>query len=183
MEQSVMLTFDEVRILLYSLGFTKCEGIYMPEKEFSAEAILRTMHKLSSRGILNVHTSGEKPQFVIKPALRRMLVTMGAPAGTFIFRPGEGIPGFSAELNNGPEYFCYMVPDYCLVAERDWTRKDSLRLRAMKPDEFQDWQKERELEAQELMAGVSEEYEKQSFETDETENEKTGTDQVLMPIL
>lgn len=154
-EQSVLLTFDEVRILLYSLGFTKCEGIYMPEKEFSEKTVIRTMHKLSKRKLLDVDVSGDRTRFVLKPSLERMLMTMGSPAGTFIYRPGESLPGFSLDFYNGPEYFCYMAPDYCLIAERDWTRRESLRLRTMDLDRFRSWQKERELEAQETMDGQS----------------------------
>ena len=152
-DDAIILSYDEARILLYSLGFTRCEGIRMPEKDFSAQEVLQAMHKLAARGLLQTdkdpsHQGGDD-RFIMQPQLQRMMTAMGDPAGTFIFRPGESLPGFSGELYNGREYFCYTLPDYCLVTERDWTRRDSLRLRAMDMETFTAWQKEREQEAME----------------------------------
>lgn len=152
---SIILSYDEVRILLYSLGFTSCKGIYMPEKEFTAREVLQIMHRLTARGLLegaaeDVQSATEN-KFVIKQRLRHMMMAMGNPAGTFIYRPGESFPGFSEELYNGPEYFCYTLPDYYLVTECDWTRSESMRLRAMNMVDFALWQEEREQEAKEQL--------------------------------
>ena len=46
-EQGIFLTFDEIRILLYGLGKTKIEGVWMPEKEFTEQDVLAAMHHLS----------------------------------------------------------------------------------------------------------------------------------------
>ena len=169
--EAILLTYDEIRILLYSQGYTACEGIYMPEKQFSAQEVLQTMHRLAGRGLLipqeetadaALQSSGdfESPQalseespkelsFVLRPDICRMVLAMGNPAGSFIYRPGENLPGFSEELYNGAEYYCYVLQDYYLVTERDWTRRESIRLRAMDPQTFEDWRKEREQEAEE----------------------------------
>lgn len=154
-DEVLILTFDEVRILLYSLGYTSCKGIYMPEKEYSAKEVILAMHKMARRGFFSEDPEGgrvrcEKQQYVLRPGLRRMMMAMGDPSGSFVFRPGESGPGFSEELYNGPEYYCYMRPDYCLVAERDWKQRDCLRLREMEKSEFMSWQKEREQEAREI---------------------------------
>lgn len=152
---AIILSFDEVRILLYSLGFTSCKGIYMPVKEFTGREVLQAMHRLTGRGLLEAAADDAEPaaeeSFVMRPELRRMMMAMGNPAGTFIYRPGESLPGFSAELYNGPEFFCYTLPDYCLVTECDWTRRESMRLRAMDMESFAQWQKEREQEAEEQL--------------------------------
>lgn len=166
-DKSIILTFDEIRILLYSQGFRTCEGIYMPEKEYTAKEILRAMHHMAKRGLFITHpghdldeyagtmTDDGKGQsfkqeenslFRLKPDLQRMIRAMGASAGTFVFRPGEAVAGFQEELYNGKEYFCYTLPDYYLVAERDWTRHESIRLRTMDTQAFLSWKEEREQE-------------------------------------
>jgi len=147
--KTVLLSFDEVRILLYSLGFTSCEGIHMPEKEFSPQEILQAMHAMSRRGLLVANDAQDGPQFTIRSDLLQMLSAMGNPGGTMIYRQGETLPGFSPELNNGREFFCYIIPDYILVTERDWTRREYLRLRAMSPEAFAEWKEAREREAEE----------------------------------
>lgn len=185
---ALILTFDEIRILLYSLGFTSCEGIYMPQKEFTPSEVLKAVHSLERRGLLTAESGKEdckardaaldgvsafggaegaadafagandkEPFFVMEPGLLRMMRAVGAPGGMFEYRPGEELPGFSKELYNGPEYFCYALPDYYVVAERDWTRVESVRLRAMDAESFVLWRKEREEEAKEqsIVADVS----------------------------
>ena len=150
--KTILLSFDEVRILLYSMGITSCEGIQMPEKQFSPQEILQAMHALYRRGLL---ISDESPHFLIRSDLLKMLSAMGNPGGTMIYRQGETLPGFSEEMNNGREFFCYIVPDYILVTERDWTRRDFLRLRAMTPIGFSEWKEAREHEAEEERVGLS----------------------------
>lgn len=145
-DETILLTYDETRILLYSLGFTSCEGIHMPEKDFSEQDVLQAMHRLAGRGLLLVENE-EAASFVMRPEIRQMMLAMGSPAGSFIYRPGESLPGFREEYYNGPEYYCYVLPDYYLVTERDWTRRESLRLRAMDTQAFSDWRREREQEA------------------------------------
>lgn len=166
-EKTVILSFDEIRILLYSLGFESCEGIFMPRKEFSPQEILKAVYSMEKRGFLLLdenrpveHPAGGgeaadgQPHFIILPRLKKMIQTMGKPGGSFEYRPGENLPGFSKDLYNGTEYYCYMLPDYCVVAERDWTRRESLRLRAMDMEAFTAWRQERDDEArEEIVAG------------------------------
>lgn len=151
--KTILLSYDEVRILLYSLGYTSCEGIHMPGKQFSPEEILQAMHAMYRRGLLSPVDTEEGSHFAIRGDLQQMLNAMGNPGGTLIYRQGETLPGFSPELNNGREFFCYIVPDYVLVTERDWTRRDILRLRAMSPTGFSEWKDAREREAEEERFG------------------------------
>lgn len=156
-EKAFLFTFDEIRILLYSLGFTSCEGILMPRKDFSGQEVLQTVYGLVKRELLELpenlpdvdfQTEPGKEQFVMPPWLDQMIRAMGNPSAAMIYRPGETSPGYCEELYSGPEYFCYFLPDYCLLTERDWTRKESIRLRAMDMEGFFAWQKEQEEGAQ-----------------------------------
>lgn len=163
-EKSIILSFDEIRILLYSLGFTSCEGIYMPRKEFTPQEIIKAIFDMVKRGLLIVRGEDEgirelstdmlsgktlEDGFIMDPALHSMMMAMGNPGGSFEYRPGEDTAGFYIEYNNGPEYYVYVLPDYYLVADRDWTRSDSLRLRAMNTQSFLAWRDEREEEERE----------------------------------
>lgn len=170
---TVFLTFDEVRILLHSQGFHSCEGIYMPEKIFSSQEVLSVIYSLSKRGILQVMEEKEREapgsaveaevlserkregsaakvdMFHIRQDILQMILIMGAPVETLIYRQGESLPGFRKEFHNGREYFCYIVPNQILVVDQDWTRTDMLRMRIMSPEVFSRWEKEREKETAE----------------------------------
>ena len=170
---TVFLTFDEVRILLHSQGFHSCEGIYMPEKIFSSQEVLSVIYSLSKRGILQVMEEKEREapgsaveaevlsdrkregsaakvdMFHIRQDILQMILIMGAPVETLIYRQGESLPGFRKEFHNGREYFCYIVPNQILVVDQDWTRADMLRMRIMSPEVFSRWEKEREKETAE----------------------------------
>ena len=178
--KAVFLTFNEIRILLHSQGFHSCEGIYMPEKNYSAQEVLAAVHNLDKRGIIQIRegedgndTKGGLAEnafvregaqegaaymdtFQIRPDILQMVLIMGAPVKTLIYRQGESLPGFSEEYHNGREYFCYIVPNQILVVERDWTRTDMLRMRKMSPAEFDRWEEEREKEATEKESAAGE---------------------------
>lgn len=53
-KKNIILSFDELRILLYSQGFRRCEGVYMPEKDFSQENIINALDKLEKNGLLTI---------------------------------------------------------------------------------------------------------------------------------
>ena len=155
--EAVFLTFNEIRILLHSQGFHSCEGIYMPEKNYSAQEVLAAVHNLVKRGILQIMEGedGNDPKGGLAENAFMVLI-MGAPVKTLIYRQGESLPGFSEEYHNGREYFCYIVPNQILVVERDWTRTDMLRMRKMSPAEFDRWEEEREKEATEKESAAGE---------------------------
>ena len=110
--KAVFLTFNEIRILLHSQGFHSCEGIYMPEKNYSAQEVLAAVHNLVKRGILQIMEGedGNDPKgglaenafvregaqegaaymdtFQIRPDILQMVLIMGAPVKTLIYRQG-----------------------------------------------------------------------------------------------
>ena len=51
-EKGILLTFDEIRILLYGMGVSEIDGVYMPEKAFTEEEILSAMQHLSASGLI-----------------------------------------------------------------------------------------------------------------------------------
>lgn len=184
-EGAVFLSFNEIRVLLRSLGYLSCKGIYMPERNFTSYDVLNTMLGLSKRGILlpaeepsseaedksagdqeiSRASKGERDnaipedrRFRIRPDVLKMISTIGNPVDTLIYRQGETLPGYSEEYHNGREYYCYIVEGYILVTERDWTRPEMLRLRAMSPSEFSRWEEELEQEAAEEMPDIDMDY-------------------------
>lgn len=126
MEHGILLSFDELRILLYSMGIRSLEGIYMPEKEFSEMEIIQALRHMSGNGLI----LAENGQFSIREDLLQILEVMGHPAGTLVYSPKDG---------SAQEYFCYMVPGRVTVSERYWKKKDTLKLRLLTEDEFKAW--------------------------------------------
>lgn len=126
--RALLLSYDEIRILLYSQGFRKCEGVFMPQHEYTQKEILETMNALSQRKLIRA----EGDAFSISDEMHRMLEVIGNPGGTFILRT---VPG-------GPSYYCYVVPDTVVVSEKYFRKKDTLRLRMFTPQAFTDWKEQ-----------------------------------------
>ena len=51
-DREILLSFDEMRILLYNMGFKSIRGILMPREEFRREEIIRSMHHMSLHGMI-----------------------------------------------------------------------------------------------------------------------------------
>ena len=124
-EKTWLLSFDELRILLYSQGYRQCEGIYMPEKAFTQDEVLQAMFQMSKRGLL----TEQDGEFVMRQELAEMVQIIGAPSGTMILRSER----------EGQDYFCYIVPAHIVVSEKSRTKEDILRLRAFSPEAFTEW--------------------------------------------
>ena len=45
-DREILLSFNEMRILLYNMGFKSVRGILMPREEFRREEIIRSMHHM-----------------------------------------------------------------------------------------------------------------------------------------
>ncbi|WP_346911255.1 hypothetical protein [Faecalicatena orotica] len=125
-ERAILLSFDELRILLYSMGVRTLEGIYMPEKQFSEMEVIQALRHLSGNGFI----LAENKQFSIREDLLCMLEIMGHPAGTLVC---------SSKDDSTQEYFCYMVPDRVVVSQRYWKKKDTLKLTMLTEEEFKVW--------------------------------------------
>lgn len=122
-ETAYIFTFDELRILLYSLGFTQCEGVRMPEKDFSAAEVIEGIRNLAAEGVAVPEEDG----FRIAEDVARMLRVIGAPITTFSFEAG------------GAQYFCYVSDDAVVVSERYWERAEAVRLRMLDTAAFTAW--------------------------------------------
>lgn len=149
-KRNIILTFDELRILLYSQGYRRCEGIYMPEKEFTQEEIIRALGKLVGSGLLTVNrtepaaaalplvftdndtdTSGggvlpAEEEFYIRDDLLEMIGIIGDPAATEILQQGTGI-----------RMYCYYSDKGIVTSERFPGRKECVRLTLYNAEEFE----------------------------------------------
>lgn len=126
-EIDVLLTYDELRILLFSIGCTECEGVFMPRKEFSQEEVLKAMHTMSGRGIL----IADNDVFIIREDIREMLEVISRPAATEELDTGYG----------NQMYFVYICPDRIVVSEKYWMKKDTVRLRMYNAEDYREWRR------------------------------------------
>ena len=128
LEKGILLSFDELRVLLYACGVRAVEGVFMPEKAFSEEDVISILYRLTKRGLI----SAEEEVFVIREDLKELLDMMGAPERTFIH---------SAE--DGREYFCYESADRLVISELYRKKADTVKLTASSPEAFRSWREER----------------------------------------
>lgn len=128
-EKGIFLTFDEIKILLYGMGVSKIEGIYMPEKIFSEEEIISTMHHLSEVGFIE---AGEE-KFLIREDVKLLLEIIAAPEWTDIWEPCN---------EEGPAFFLYGRGEQVVVSERFWRKKNTLKLLMFGKDAFEKWREE-----------------------------------------
>lgn len=128
-EKGILLTFDEIKILLYGMGVSRVEGVYMPEKIFCEAEIISAMHHLAEAGFIE---AGEK-KFLIREDIRLLLEIMSVPVWTDIWSPyGE----------EGPVFFLYGKGKRIVVSEKFWRKKDTLRLCMFESDAFEKWREE-----------------------------------------
>lgn len=128
-EKSILLTFDEIRILLYSMNVSEIEGVYMPEKIFQEEEILAAMHHMSTIGII----VAEKERFRIREDVKRILEIMAVPEWTKVWYPSE---------EEGPAFFLYGKEELTVVSEQYFRKKDTLKLTIFAKDAFEKWREE-----------------------------------------
>lgn len=128
-ENGILLTFDEIRVLLYGMGVSQIEGIYMPEKVFCESEILEVLKHLSDVGFIE---AGEE-KFLIREDVRAILEVMASPERTDIWRPrGE----------EGPAFFLYRKGTQVAASEMFLRKKDMLRLSLMEAEAFETWREE-----------------------------------------
>ena len=128
-EKSIFLTFDEIRILLYGMGVSQIDGVYMKEKRFNENEIVSAMHHMAATGFIKA----EEDKFKVREDVRRTLQIMAAPERTDIWRPhGE----------EGPAFFLYYQKDQIVVSERFWRKKDTLKLSVFEQHVFEKWREE-----------------------------------------
>ena len=153
-KKNIVITFDELRILLYSQGFRRCEGVYMPEKDFSQQDIIRALKKLEESGLLMVgkaepqadalplvfNTDPEEEEegpgileeeFFIRNDLLEMIRIIGEPDGTEIMR-----------IDPRTRIFCYYSEKGVVTSQRYPGRIEYVRLTAYSAEEFEQWRDE-----------------------------------------
>lgn len=130
-EKGILITFDELRVLLFGKGVTEIEGVYMPEKKWSEEEILTAMHHMAKMGFIEA----EETRFRMRPDIDTMLEIIAHPEWTQIFSPlGE----------EGPQLFLYQTKEKIVISELVFSRKDTLKLSLLGREEFEKWREELE---------------------------------------
>lgn len=127
-EKIWILSFDEFRVLLSGLGFTSCQGIYMPEKYFSEKDVIYSLYQMQND--ICIENGGDG--FRISDDLRTIIQTVGDPAKTEILR----------QKTTGREFFCYFSGNTAAVTERYWPKSSMIRLYGFDTETFEEWQKE-----------------------------------------
>ncbi|MBR2675261.1 MAG: hypothetical protein IKE52_07440 [Mogibacterium sp.] len=145
-EKSIILTFDELRILLYSQGERSCEGVYMPKKEYLPESIINSLDAMNKNGLLKnegshaqnealptilgdsdeVNSKDNEEKFFIREDLLDMLRIISNHTATEIL-----------ELEEGRKLFCYYSENGVLTSEKCSNRRDSVRLTHYTAESFE----------------------------------------------
>lgn len=126
--QTIMVSYDELKILLYNRGFRSCEGILMPDEERSDEEVLQAMNKLAVRGMI----VAKEEFFAVSPETAQMVDLIGAPDSSYSF----------SDEKTGQVYYCYLSDEMVVVTSKYWNKKDMLRIRTFTPEEYRIWREE-----------------------------------------
>lgn len=129
-EINVLLTYRELKILLQSLGYSQIQGIYLPPDKLSDEEVIRTLHDMSVKKIINK----KETHFVIEKKLGQMLQCMGSADQSF---------SLHEDRMDVPTSYCYQKGEHILVSELCEWRSNTMRLILFDREGFQQWKKER----------------------------------------
>lgn len=124
-DHDILISFQEIRILLYVRGVREIEGIYMPDHKYTDQEVVDNLYGMVKNNFISV----ENEEFVPREDLERILKVMSQAQETFILDP----------------YFCYEWEGLIVVCERYWKKKDMLRIRMFTREEFEAWKCENEL--------------------------------------
>lgn len=122
-----ILSFDEFRILLASMGYASIDGIFMEEKQFTRSDVIQSLFRLQNGECI---MAGDEA-FSLDEELEKMLHTVGEPDGTEVL-----------EADNGRQVFCYYKDDHVTVSERYYEKKETIRLYGFTREAFALWRKE-----------------------------------------
>ena len=126
-DHGILVSFQELRILLYEMGVRELEGVFMPEHKYTDCEVLEVLHGMVKSNFIHV----EDEEFVLREDLQRIVEIMSHPVHTFVMDP----------------YFCYVVDGYVVVCERYWKKKEMLRIQTFSTEEFEDWKREIRVES------------------------------------
>ncbi len=140
-DNGILFTFDEIKILLHACGVSEINGVYMPQKVFSEEDILYAMAHMERNGIIIAGSDG----FFIRKDVQQMLQIMKSPTQQYIWsaEPTEQI-SYTENISHkeSMEYFCYVSENGIVVSERYWKKRDTVKLRFFQMAAFENWKKE-----------------------------------------
>lgn len=124
----IILTYEELQILLFNLGYRQVEGIEMPESIFDEEKILRTMQKMARSGLISV----KGDLFSVREDLRETLDIIGNPITTFRLDYGAGRPAF----------FVYASYGTVVITQLYEKKAGCMRIRTFEAGQYADWKEE-----------------------------------------
>lgn len=122
---NLILSFDELEILLYSRGFRQIKGIKMPEKDFSAREVVQALAHLTENGII---CAGEEA-FRIREDVIDVLEIIGNPVSVSFLEAFGGRPACS----------CYFAPGCVVITQLHEFKEKTLRIMTFTEDEFAAW--------------------------------------------
>ncbi len=124
----IILTYEELQILLFNRGYRQVEGIEMPEGIFDEERILRIMQKMANSGLISV----KGDLFSVREDLRETLDIIGNPVTTFRLDYGAGRPAF----------FGYASYGKVVITQLYEKKPGCIRLRTFEAGQYADWKEE-----------------------------------------
>ncbi len=122
---TLVLSFDELSILLYSRGCRQIDGIKMAEKDYTSEEIILALKHMADNGII---TAGEEA-FKLREDVAEIMDVIGRPVSVSKLESGYGHPAYS----------CYFVPGCIVVTQLHEFRENTLRIRSFTEEEFAAW--------------------------------------------
>ncbi len=125
-DHDILVSFQEIRILLYVRGVREIQGIYMPEHKYTDQEVVDTLHGMVKNQFIRV----ENEEFVLREDLEKILEIMSQARESFILDP----------------YFCYLMEASAVVCERYWKKKEMLRIMTFSREAFEEWKLENGLE-------------------------------------
>ena len=128
----MIISYEELRILLYNRGFRSSKGILMPDEQVTDEQVLQDMNKLAARG--RIEAKGD--YFEFSEEAIQIAEAIGAPLSSYYFE----------DAHTGQLYYCYFKEGLVVIAENNLNKKNTLRIRSYTPAQFSAWREELEKE-------------------------------------
>jgi hypothetical protein len=125
---TLVLTFDEISILLYSRGYRQISGIKMPERDHTAPEIIYALKHMTDDGIV---TAGEEA-FRLRDDVAKIIDAIGNPVSV----------SMKESRNGHPAYSCYFTTGYVVVTQLHEFKERTLRITSFTEEEFVSWSEE-----------------------------------------
>ena len=126
-DSGIVLTGQQLGILLQSMGTWEIEGICVPMERATDEETVLLIHTMVRQGILEVREN----RFAIEKTLGEMLVCMVTASQKF-----------PLEFSDGQFFFCYPKDDSILLTSLYQRKRNALKLTMMNKIEYGEWKEE-----------------------------------------